>query len=71
MGLTKTTAKEYGHFGITANVVVPGLINTEIIGDDIKGIKNFFAQYAPVGRLGSPVKSLRPFYFLLLKKVVM
>lgn len=53
MGLTKTTAKEYGHFGITANVVVPGLINTEIIGDDIKGIKNFCSICAS-GKAGLP-----------------
>lgn len=53
IGLAKTTAKEYGRFGITANVLVPGLINTEILGDDIKGITDFFRRYAPLGRLGS------------------
>lgn len=68
VGLTKTTAKEYGRFGITANVVVPGLIDTEIIGNDIKGIKNFFAQHAPVGRLGSPSEVAEVILFLVAKE---
>lgn len=53
VGLTRTAAKEYGRFGITANVLVPGLIDTEIIRDDVKGVKQFFTRYTPLGRTGS------------------
>ncbi|WP_413726874.1 SDR family NAD(P)-dependent oxidoreductase [Sodalis sp. RH16] len=53
VGLTGTTAKEYGRFGITANVLVPGLIDTDIIVDDVKGIVQFFSQHSPLRRLGS------------------
>ncbi|CRY67433.1 3-ketoacyl-ACP reductase [Yersinia pekkanenii] len=54
VGLTKTTAKEYGRFGITANVLVPGLIDTGIIGNDIKGIKDFFCSTCTRGKTGVP-----------------
>ena len=68
VGLTKTTAKEYGRFGITANVVVPGLIDTGIIGDDVKGITQFFSQHAPVGRLGSTTEVAEAILFLVSKE---
>ncbi|MES2264400.1 MAG: SDR family oxidoreductase [Pseudomonadota bacterium] len=68
VGLTRTTAKEYGRFGITANVVVPGLIDTEIIGDDVKGITPFFKQHAPVGRLGSTAEVAEAILFLASKE---
>jgi 3-oxoacyl-[acyl-carrier protein] reductase len=64
VGLTKTTAKEYGRFGITANVLVPGLIDTNIIGSDVKEIAGFFTRYAPVGRLGSTAEVADAVLFL-------
>lgn len=64
VGLTGTTAKEYGRFGITANVLVPGLIDTEIIGNDVKGISRFFAQHSPVRRLGSTSEVAEAILFL-------
>ena len=68
VGLTRTTAKEYGRFGITANVVVPGLIDTGMIGSDTKGITRFFAQHAPLGRLGAGSEVAEAILFLASKE---
>jgi 3-oxoacyl-[acyl-carrier protein] reductase len=68
VGLTRTAAKEYGRFGITANVLVPGLIDTEIIGDDAKGVKPFFSRYTPAGRLGSTDEAADAALFLIGKE---
>ncbi|AMO94705.1 short chain dehydrogenase family protein [Collimonas fungivorans] len=68
VGLTRTTAKEYGRFGITANVLVPGLIDTDIIGSDAKGITQFFSQHAPVGRLGAAAEVAEAILFLASKE---
>ncbi|MBC3215889.1 SDR family NAD(P)-dependent oxidoreductase [Serratia fonticola] len=65
VGLTKTIAKEYGHLGITANVLVPGLIDTNIIGNDVKGITRFFEQYAPAKRLGTTAEVAEAILFLI------
>ena len=49
MMLTKSIASEYGQFGITANVIAPSFIRTEMIADlpDV-------TSRIPVGRLGTP-----------------
>ena len=54
IGLTKTTAKELGKRGITANAVAPGFIDTDmtrVLPDKIKeGVK----QVIPVRKFGQP-----------------
>ena len=54
IGLTKTTAKEYGKRGITANAVAPGFIDTDmtkILPDKIKeGVK----MIVPLQKFGLP-----------------
>lgn len=49
MMLTKSIASEYGQFGITANVIAPSFIRTEMIAD----LPDVTARI-PVGRLGTP-----------------
>jgi 3-oxoacyl-[acyl-carrier protein] reductase len=60
-GLTKTTAIELGPFGITANAVAPGFIETamtaataERIGTTIEGMREQIAASIPVRRGGLP-----------------
>jgi 3-oxoacyl-[acyl-carrier protein] reductase len=65
VGLTQTAAKEYGRFGVTANIVVPGLIDTEMLGTDSKGIGEFFTQHNPVRRHGAPDEVASAILFLI------
>ncbi len=54
IGFTKTIAKEMGAKGITANVIAPGFIETdmtEVLGD---AVKSAVLPNIPVRRLGKP-----------------
>lgn len=60
-GFTKTLALELGRFGITANAVAPGFIETEMTHATAERIGRPFAELAveasqviPVGRIGQP-----------------
>jgi 3-oxoacyl-[acyl-carrier protein] reductase len=60
-GFTKTLAIELGRFGVTANAVAPGTIETDMtaatakrIGIDFEDFKQAAAQQIPVGRVGQP-----------------
>jgi 3-oxoacyl-[acyl-carrier protein] reductase len=60
-GLTKTLAIELGPFGITANAVAPGFIETamtkataERIGTTIEAMRDSIAAAMPVRRAGVP-----------------
>ena len=60
-GFTKTLAKELGRFGITANAVAPGFIETDMtaataarVGMDFEDFKKAAASAIPVGRTGVP-----------------
>lgn len=60
-GFTKTLAVELGRFGITANAVAPGFIETEMTVATAERIGRPFAELAaeasrviPVGRIGQP-----------------
>ncbi len=54
IGLTKSTAKEFGSRGITCNAVAPGYIQTDMTDDLPQEFKDFVTKNAPAGRLGSP-----------------
>ena len=60
-GLTKTLAIELGKFGITANAIAPGFIETEMtaetaerIGISFDDLKKMARDQAAVGRTGTP-----------------
>lgn len=60
-GLTKTLALELGRFGITANAVAPGFIETDMtkgtaqrLGIDFEAAKQQASSTIPVGRVGHP-----------------
>ncbi|MGX7826112.1 3-oxoacyl-ACP reductase FabG [Actinokineospora sp. 24-640] len=60
-GLTKTLAIELGKFGVTANAIAPGFIETEMtaataarVGVPFEDFKAAAAAAIPVGRTGKP-----------------
>jgi 3-oxoacyl-[acyl-carrier protein] reductase len=60
-GLTKTLAIELGPFGVTANAIAPGFIETEMtaataarVGVDFADFKKLAAEQIPVRRVGQP-----------------
>ncbi len=61
IGLTKTLAIELGRFGITANAVAPGFVETEMtritaerMGLDFEDFRSSMVEGIPVGRSGKP-----------------
>ncbi len=54
VGFTKSIARELGGFGITANVVAPGLIETEMFAKMPEEARARSLSEIVVGRLGSP-----------------
>lgn len=53
-GLAWAIAKEYGRRGITANVVVPGVFDTDMTRHGLSTAnRDFWLQYCPLGRLGT------------------
>jgi 3-oxoacyl-[acyl-carrier protein] reductase len=60
-GFTKTLAIELGQFGVTANAIAPGFIETEMtanaaerVGMPFEEFKAAAAKKIPVGRVGQP-----------------
>ena len=60
-GFTKTLAIELGRFGVTANAIAPGFIETEMtaataerVGVPFEDFKKAAAAQIPVGRTGKP-----------------
>lgn len=60
-GFTKTLAIELGRFGVTANAIAPGFIETDMtrataarVGADFDEWKTAMARDIPVGRIGQP-----------------
>jgi NAD(P)-dependent dehydrogenase (short-subunit alcohol dehydrogenase family) len=52
-GLASAIAKEYGSRGITANVVVPGIFDTEMSRQGLSVLnREYWTQYCPLGRMG-------------------
>ena len=54
IAMTLCIARQYAQFGITANVVAPGQIETDMINGWTPEAKRGFVDQIPVGRLGQP-----------------
>ena len=66
VALTRTLGVELGQFGIRANAVLPGFIDTPIHGDLLKD-KQFVRNYLkliPLDKLGKPEDIANAIYFL-------
>ena len=66
IGLTRSVARELGPFGITANAVSPGPIDTDIMGGTLtEERKRELAVDLVVGRIGTPADVASAIAFLL------
>jgi 3-oxoacyl-[acyl-carrier protein] reductase len=54
IGLTKGVAKELASRGITANVVAPGYVDTDMTSDLADKAKELMISQIPLGRVGTP-----------------
>lgn len=54
IGLTKSVARELSSRGITANVVAPGMIETDMTKDLPDTVKENMLHNIPLGRIGKP-----------------
>jgi 3-oxoacyl-[acyl-carrier protein] reductase len=54
IGFTKALAKEVGRFGVRANTVAPGLIQTDMIDDMVESTRTKMLRTIPIGRFGRP-----------------
>jgi 3-oxoacyl-[acyl-carrier protein] reductase len=54
IGLARSIAREYGPRGVTANVVAPGPIDTDMLATMPEDRRAALASQIPVGRIGSP-----------------
>ncbi len=64
LGLTKTTAREGGPYGVTVNAVMPGLIRTPPIIRMPDKYKDPILAETLVGRIGEPLDVARAIAFL-------
>jgi 3-oxoacyl-[acyl-carrier protein] reductase len=63
--LTKALAREVGRYGITANVVVPGWIETDLLAALGETRRARALEMVPLGRFGRPCDVARVVAFLL------
>jgi len=55
LGLTRGSARELGKYGITANAIIPGPIDTDIMGGTLTDErKQSMSANIPLGRVGQP-----------------
>jgi len=54
IGFTKAVAREMGSRGITCNIVVPGLVETELTAHIPQQVRDMAMERIFVGRLGTP-----------------
>jgi 3-oxoacyl-[acyl-carrier protein] reductase len=64
IGFTKSVAREVAGRGITANVVAPGYVETELTGLLPENIKEQILGQVPMGRLGEPEEIAEVVMFL-------
>ncbi|MEE9140253.1 MAG: acetoacetyl-CoA reductase [Alphaproteobacteria bacterium] len=64
VGFTKSLAQEGAFKGVTANVVAPGYINTEMVAAMPKEVLDKIVAQIPVGRLGETDEIARVVVFL-------
>lgn len=56
IGMTKNVANEYGQYGIRANSVSPGWVNTNMFKTSVEDYKQFSDSQVTLGPLGRPAE---------------
>lgn len=67
IGMTKNVANEYCEYGIRANTVSPGWVNTKMLTDTAEDYKNFDdseMNWGPMGRPSEPSEMADVVYYL-------
>jgi len=64
IGFVKSVAREVGRFGITANAVAPGMVETAMVGAVSDEVRNAAEAETVVGRLARPEDVARVVAFL-------
>lgn len=64
IGMTRVWARELGRRGITANVVAPGFIATEMTRAMPEAVLGQMVAHTPVGRMGTPDDVAMAYLFL-------
>jgi 3-oxoacyl-[acyl-carrier protein] reductase len=64
LGMMRAIAKEYASRGITANAVLPGLVDTELTAGMNEQARSALAEVIPVGRTGTPQEVAAAIRFL-------
>jgi 3-oxoacyl-[acyl-carrier protein] reductase len=65
VAFTKVVAREVGRFGVTANAVIPGWINTDLVASMPESRRLRAIGEVPMGRFGEPIEVARVVAFLL------
>jgi len=68
IGMTKVWSRELGRKGITANAVVPGFIETDMMSTIPEKVLDMMREKTPVGRLGTPDEVANAYLFLASKE---
>ena len=65
VGMSRVLSKEYGRFGITSNVLIPGYLNTGLISSLSKEAKSKILKKIPSNKFGDPVNIVNAVEFLI------
>ncbi|MER5885024.1 SDR family NAD(P)-dependent oxidoreductase [Streptomyces sp. NPDC001941] len=65
LGLTRTAALEYAPRGVRVNAVGPGFVDTPLLGDADRGVRDYLVSLHPAGRLGTAAEVAELTAFLL------
>ena len=69
-GLSRVLAKEYGRFGITSNVLVPGFLNTGLLHSLSEKDKAETLNRIPSRQFGDPINVFHAIEFLIKSEYV-
>lgn len=65
IGFTKTAALELARYNVTANVICPGFIETDMFAVVPEKVKEMILKRIPLGRVGSPQEIARAVRYLV------